>query len=103
MKELAFSYDKKDYILAYTLRTVQQMEGAGFVLEELSTKPTLRIPELFYGAFMANHRGIKRTLVDEIYKNLNDKDRLVTALAEMYTDARDSLVDEGNVSWTVSE
>lgn len=103
MKELSFSYDKKEYTLKYTLRTVQQMENAGFVLEELSAKPTVRIPELFYGAFVANHKGIKRSLVDEIYQNLNDKDRLVSALVDMYTEARDSLVDEGNVSWTVSE
>lgn len=102
-KSLTFTYGSEDYTLGFTLRTVQQMEQAGFVLDEITTKPSIRIPELVYGAFIANHKGIKRKLVDEIYSEFNNKDGLLKALVEMYDEARDSLVDEGNLDWTMNE
>lgn len=102
-KELHFTYDGEPYTLGFTLRTVQQMEQAGFVLEELYTKPAIRIPELVYGSFIANHKGIKRKLVDEIYGKFKQKDEFLKTIREMYEDARDSLVDEGNLDWTTSE
>lgn len=102
-KQISFEYDNTTYTLKYTLRTVQQMEQAGFVLDELFTKPAIRIQELVYGAFIANHKGIKRKLVDEIYEQFKQKDELLRVLQEMYIDARDSLVDEGNLDWTASE
>ena len=102
-REITIPYGNEKYTLAYSLDTVRTMEQAGFVIEEVATKPAVRIPELFYGSFIKNHRGIKRKMVEEIYKNLNRKDELVTALAELYREAQSSLIDEGNVDWTISE
>ena len=79
------------------------MQQNGFIFDEIGTKTTLRTQELFYGAFIANHRGIKRKLVDEIYKNLANKDELIKALMEIYNEAGEALLEEGNVSWTKSE
>lgn len=102
-RTINFTYNGQEYKLGFTLATVEQMERAGFVLRELGTKTATRSQELFYGAFLADHKGIKRKLVDEIYKNLKDKEGLITALAEIYNEAGDSLMEEGNVSWTMNE
>ena len=102
-KTLNFTYDGKDYSIGFTLATVTTMQRAGFILDEVATKPAVRIPELFYGAFMANHKGIKRKLVEDIYDNMKHKEELVTALIELYDEAQASLVDEGNGEWTLSE
>lgn len=102
-RTIRFTYNGQEYTLGFTLATIEQMERAGFVFSELGTKTATRSQELFYGSFMADHRGIKRKLVDEIYKNLAHKEELITALAEIYNEAGASLLDEGNVSWTMSE
>lgn len=103
-KEIHFPYGGTEYTLKFTLNSVKVLEQAGFVLEEIETKPTVRVQQLFEGAFIANHRGIKRKTIDDIWNTLKRKDDLVTALVEMYADARNSLVeDEGNEDWTITE
>ena len=102
-RTICFTYNNVDYTLGFTLATIEQMERAGFVRDELATKTATRTQELFYGSFLANHKGIKRKLVDEIFTNLKDKEALFKALLEIYDEAGDALVEEGNVSWTMSE
>ena len=102
-RTINFTYKNVDYVLGFTLASIEQMERAGFVLRELDTKTATRTKELFYGAFIANHKGIKRKLVDEIYESLADKEGLILGLAELYNEAGESLIAEGNVSWTMSE
>lgn len=102
-RTINFTYNGQEYHLGFTLATVEQMERAGFVLRELGSKTTTRAQELFYGAFLAEHKGIKRKLVDEIFKELKDKEPLLTTLAEIYNEAGDALLEEGNVGWTISE
>lgn len=103
MRTIHFSYNNIDYNLGFNLATIEQMERAGFVRDELATKTATRSQELFYGSFLANHKGIKRKLVDEIYKNLKDKEGLLKALLEIYDEAGDALMEEGNIGWTMSE
>jgi hypothetical protein len=82
------------------------MEGQGFVLDELASKPMTMIPMLFAGAFIKNCRGTKRATIDEIYKGIADKTGLMEALIEMYADTLQSLTDdnaEGNVTWTLTK
>lgn len=102
-RTIHFTYKNVDYTLGYTLASIEMMERGGFVRDELSKKTATRSQELFYGAFIADHKGIKRKLVDEIYKNLKDKEALLPALLELYDDAGDALMEEGNVAWTMSE
>lgn len=103
-RQAKIPYNGTDYTLGFTLATVKAMEQQGFVASEISTKPTVRLPELFYGAFQANHRGIKRNLVDEIWKHIGKKDELALALAEMYLEAQDSIIEDGgNGDWTLTE
>jgi hypothetical protein len=107
--KISLEYEKRTYTLEFTRETIRQMESLGFVADELFTKPALRIPELFYGAFAAHHRGIKRKEVDRIYNGLANRSDLITKLVEMYRDTLATLMDddpsvtEGNVTWTVSE
>lgn len=112
---ITVNYDGKDYVLEYTRNSVKQMEQQGFVLGEIGDKPMTMVPILVYGAFMKHHKGIKRSLVDEIYEHIADKtggvdeDGFVQVLLEMYADTVNTLTenkpsDEGNVAtWKVTK
>ena len=97
------TYGKTEYTLEYNRQSVKTMEAQGFVLDELTSKPMTMIPMLFSGAFIKNHRGLKRALIDEIFDNINDKNGLMEALMEMYAETLSSLTDdsesEGNATW----
>lgn len=113
--KITVSYKDKDYVLEFSRTTAQQIEEQGFVLDQLSEKPAKMIPLLVYGAFMKNNRGIKRSLTEEIYKNLVGKvsseteDGFINVLAEMYAETvstlmDDSAIDEGNAAtWKVTK
>jgi len=106
--KITITYENRTYTLEYTRETVRTMESMGFVADELFTKPALRIPELFYGAFAAHHRGIKRKDVDRMFNGLTNRSDLIQKLVEMYRDTLSTLMDEpegaeGNVTWTVNE
>ena len=90
------------------------MEQQGFVLDQISEKPMTMLPMLVYGAFMQYNKGIKRSLVDEIYEHITDKigdgdNGFIHALLEMYAETVNSLTnneaaDEGNRAvWTVTK
>lgn len=104
MSKINLTYDKKEYILEYNRQSVKTMESQGFVLEDLAAKPMTMIPLLFQGAFIKNHRGIKRNLMDEIFEEIGDKTALMEALMEMYAETLGSLTDnngEGNATWAM--
>lgn len=105
-KQISFEYEGKPYNLEYTLRTAGQANDDGFILEQLSEKPALMIPKLVYWAFVRHQKGITRKQTEEIFKWIKDKNGFITALAEMYADAVNALIDdeeeEGNANWTVS-
>ena len=109
------SYKDKEYTLEFSRTTAAQIEEQGFVLDQITEKPVKMIPLLVYGAFLKHNRGIKRSLVDEIYENLVNKagdeetQGFIAVLAEMYAETVQTLtdtkpVDEGNKAvWTVSK
>lgn len=103
-KQITFEFDDKEYTLEYTRNTVRQMERRGFVADDLSTRPMTVLPDLFAGAFLANHSQIKRDKIDKIYDKMGDKQKLIAALTEMYNDTIETLLaepeDGKNVSWT---
>jgi len=104
-KQIKFTYDGKDYCLEFTKRSVETMENSGFKADDIREKPMTTLPALFAGAFLANHRGIKRSLIDEIYAHMTDKVGLIEVLVQMYNEPIKGLIDdpeesEGNVSWT---
>ncbi len=114
--KITVTYKDKDYVLEYTRTTAKQIEDTGFILDQLSEKPATMIPLLVYGSFLNHNRGIKRSLVDEIYENLIGKtgkdgeEGFIAVLAEMYAETvstlvgDDSEIDEGNAAtWTVTK
>ena len=106
MSKINLTYEKKEYILEYNRQSVKTMESQGFVLEELTAKPMTMIPMLFQGAFIKNHRGIKRNLMDEIFEEIGDKTALMEALMEMYAETLGSLTEgsgEGNATWAMTK
>ena len=104
MSKIILTHDKMEYTLEYSRQSVKTMESQGFVLDELTSKPMNMIPKLFAGAFIKNHSGVKRRVIDEMFDNLVDKSGLFEALMEMYAETLSSLTesqDEGNVTWAV--
>lgn len=106
-KQLTFDYKGTKYTLEYTRRTVELMEKAGFVAEELKIKPMLLLPQLFAGAFLAHHRFVKADVIEEIYAKLTNKSELIGKLAEMYNEPIEALIEEPaesseNLTWTQS-
>ena len=111
---VTITYQKQQYVLEYSRNAVKQLEQQGFVVDQLGEKPMTMVPLLVYGAFMKNHKGIKRALVDEIYEHIVDKigdgeDGFIQVLLEMYAETVNTLtdtsaVDEGNAAiWTVTK
>ncbi len=106
MKQITFDYQGKEYTLEYTRNSVRTMERRGFVADDISTKPMSVVPDLFAGAFLANHPQLKRDKIDKIFESLTGRTKLIAALIEMYNDTIETLLDtneddEGkNANWT---
>ena len=101
---VTFTYKNVNYILDFDRNTAVLLEQQGFKVENVYEKPNTYIPMLFYYAFAKYHRGIKRNLVDEIYKVMPKKSDLIKALVELYLETGNSLFDEpegdeGNLTW----
>ena len=67
-----FEFDTSDgthYSLTFTKESVAFAEARGFVQEDLRRFPVTAIPDLFYYAFRANHKGLSRTQTDAILEN----------------------------------
>ena len=106
-KQLNFKYQDKEYCLEYNRRSVEMMERNGFNAEDINSKPMTTLPALFAGAFLANHRYVKQSVIDEIFSKMTNKSELIGKLAEMYNEPIMTLIDEpedieGNVEWTPS-
>lgn len=112
--KITIEYKNSEYVLEYSRAAVKQMEQQGFVLDKIAEQPMTQIPLLVYGAFIKNNKGIKRSLVDEIYEHITDKigdgdNGFIHALLEMYAETVNTLtdnesVDEGNRAvWKVTK
>lgn len=101
---IKFSYAGKDYRLEYTKETVKMMEDKGFAPSRILEAPITYLPELFRGAFLANHRYTNRKIIDEIFEKMQSRQELVNVLIEMYNEPIKALTaedgDEGNgIEW----
>lgn len=103
-KKITFEYENRTYTLEFTRNSVRTMESNGFKISDIKDKPVSLLPDFFAGAFIANHKFVKRNLIDKIFDEMSDKDGLITALSDMYNETLVSLMggeDEasGNISW----
>ena len=104
--KIVLNHEKKEYVLEFNRQSVKTMESQGFVLDEIASKPMTMIPMLFSGAFIKNCRGTKRSVIDDIFNGIADKEGLMNALLEMYAETLSTLTDnaeEGNVTWTLQK
>ena len=109
-KTIKIPYGGKNYTLEYTRKTVSMMEKQGFKIGGLTEQMATMVPLLFNGAFYANHEKVKNETKDTIWNSLKSREKLTTALAEMYYDTYATLLgneedeaDEGNSGWEVVE
>ena len=85
---------KNTYELTFTRDSVEATERAGFQIGQYTQMTNLlsNSRALFYGAFIARNKGIKRKLVDDMLAHIEDKEGLMAALMEMYADSIKALV-----------
>ena len=85
---------KNAYELTFTRDSVEATERAGFQIGQYTQMTNLlsNSRALFYGAFIARNKGIKRKLVDDMLAHIEDKEGLMAALMEMYADSIKALV-----------
>lgn len=94
-KQLTFEHKGKTYTLEYTRESIKQMEREGFIASNVATKPMTTLPQLFAGAFKANHRfDVKQKQIDEMFELFENKSALVEKLAEMYAEPMETLMDD---------
>ena len=106
-KKIIFEHQDKMYTLEFTRKTVKTMENQGFIAEDVIKKPANAVIDLFAGAFLANHRFLKREVITEMFDKFSDKQALLGKLLEMYNAAVETLFDEpeesaGNITWEAS-
>lgn len=91
----------KEFILEYDRESIGYLEKIGFSLDEYSKKPATMMPLLFRGAFYKNHKFVRQSEIDDIYKNISKKTELMNRLVSMLADSYDDLVEnkEGNLDW----
>lgn len=101
--KISFTFDGKDYCLEYTRQSVKTMENRGFVAARIVEAPMTVLPDLFAGAFIANHKFTDRKVIDAIFDKMQDKKQLVETLSRMYNEPIEALMadgDEGNgIKW----
>ena len=103
-KQIRFKYNDEEYTLEYSRATAQQIEKAGFSVDQVQSQPNIQIPLLIQGAFLCHHRRIKEDVLNSIVKKLGSKEELIAKLVEMYADTTQTLFDEpeekeGNLNW----
>lgn len=104
--KIKLTYKDVPYVLEYDRMSVKTLEANGFNVNEFLDKPFSNIELAFAGAFLKHHRKVKPDVINEIYSNCKDKDKLITALTNMISETYDSLFDEpesdeGNAEWEV--
>lgn len=105
-KKIEFNYKNEDYVLEYNRKAIAFIEGQGFSINDLTSKPMTMLPLAFTGLFYKNHKKVNQTIIDEIYDKFTNKDVLIATIAEMLTEAYNSLQDEpedveGNIDWKI--
>ena len=77
------------YTLEFNRKTVATAERRGFVLDQLGERPLTGCQDLFYFAFIKNHKNISKETTDELFDELGgiEADGLMERLIALYNDA----------------
>lgn len=108
-KKIEINYNGEKYTLEYDRDVVIKIERAGLNVNEIASKPVSSMQMLFEGAFLKNHKRIKREDVLAIYDTIKNREQLNNALLEMYIDVYNSTVgdddendDSKNTEWKMA-
>ncbi len=105
--KIKFTYKNVPYVLEYDRDSIRMMEQHGFSLEELRSKPMNNLTLAFKGLFIKNHRKTNDNLVDEIYENFKNKEKLLETILKMIDETYATLFDDdgedkGNIEWDIA-
>lgn len=108
-KKIEFNYNGVDYTLEYNRSAIKYMEGIGFNISELESKPLTMIGILWKGAFHKNHKYEKAEIIEEIYDSIKNKSELNAALSQMFIETYSVLIGDSdetdnskNIEWKMS-
>lgn len=84
----------RTWTLHFTRNSIKKMEQSGFNINDLEAHPMVRIPELFYGAFLADQPFMKRKDTDDILFNKlgGMSDAMLERLGELYAEPFNTLI-----------
>ena len=84
----------KSYTLRFTRRTVMKLEQEGFDASQIEKHPMTSIPEMFYGAFLADQPFIKRETTDKIlFEDLGGlSQNMIERLGQLYAAPLNELI-----------
>ena len=103
--KINLTYKDTTYTLEYNRMTIKMIESEGFDLEKFSSQLMTMVNLAFKGAFYKNHRNISQNLIDEIYDQCDEKEKLISEITTMITECYQSLTEkpkeQGNVKWEV--
>jgi hypothetical protein len=101
---LDFTYNGKDYKLAYNIAVVKRLDKAG-VIANIPERPMTITEDLFIAAFDANHSDVSNHMRSQIYKEFSETSEdgsLLEVLIEMIAEVQKSMAPKGNVKWKVT-
>ena len=101
-----FTYNNKDYSLAYTIDVVKRLDRSGLLAQIANgDRPLTMTEDLFTAAFEANHstvsNGIRRTIFEE-FSETSEDGSLLEVLIEMINEVKEAMAPKGNVKWKVN-
>lgn len=106
--KIKFTYKDVPYTLEYDRDSIRVMEQHGFSLNEMKDKPMNNMILAFKGLFIKNHRKTNDNLVNEIYDNFKNKEKLLDTILIMIDETYATLFDDenddnvGNIEWDIA-
>ena len=101
-KTITINFEDKEYVLEYNRETIMALERQGFNIGDFGTKPVSNVFTLFQGAFKKNHASVPSNKILNMFKYIDNIEGLGKELAEMYSEALDTLrdgEDSKKVNW----
>lgn len=88
------------YTLTFTVKTIMELEQKGFDVNKYDAEPVTMTVMLFEGALKAEHPNITTNKAVEILELIEDKEGLMQALTELYSEPIKKLMaDKGKKKW----
>lgn len=109
VKPIIIKSDTEEFTLEFNRESIKFAEMRGFKIDDVSSFPMTKVPELFFYAFRMHHKNISREKTDKLlFEELGGiPEGLIERLGELYAQPFEALniVEEGeerkNSKWAV--